>query len=224
MRHYDFIQTCKSRGDLRVHDVVAFMKLMRDAFEPGPWMGPEDRLIDETFESVERELRLSESPARLARFGGSLVAKGWCHGDAIVVMISVGGDEWTPNRFVLDFTRTTHLPDLSYFRRSIELLRPSEAYISDAANDDEIRELQERGSAARRSDLPIVLRWFHYFDASMVEKLGGVKHCLRTPGFSIERFCDGMLFQLAAGPLDVNNPAHKEAQLLAMEYLGLMRH
>ena len=222
MREYQFSQMCYPRGDLRAADALAFVKLMQRSFQREGWVDAEDAPVELTVEAMERAMRADLPESELARFGTTWVTKSAGDAPPIVLSIKTGGTKWVPSWFNSDFSRTQELPDLSYFRESIELIRPFEAVILDLANEDELR---TRGVVKPRIE-PLgsgvtSLRWFHYLDSSLARKIGGLSRCLEAPVFRVEQFCEGVLFQLTRDPFDAQNETHRLVQRRAMKYIGL---
>ena len=218
MSQFQFTQRCRARSELRIKDAIEFMLCMQQAFHVPGWVDAEDQPVALSLDAVESTLRSLVSEPDLERFGVTWVVKSTGDDAPIVLAMAMGGDEWSPNFFNTDFTRTDTLPDLLCFRQSIEMIRPFEAFILDEKNERELRQQQPRKP---RSDRPRILRWFHYMDAELVKLVGGTPHCLQTPAFKVESFCDGVLFQLTEVAFDADNPQHKEIQLQAMHHLDM---
>lgn len=224
MAKYQFSQSCHPRGDLRVNDLTEFLKLMQEAFGVRGWIDADGNLVDLRPEAVERLLLAQNRGRDLAKFGAGLVVVSVEEHLSILLKIAVGGDEWAPNDFSVDFSHTDILPNLRYFRQSIELIRPYEASIFEQSNFDALldkHQQQPRMPPGMEPYRPWALDWFHYLDAELVDRVGGWEQCLNTPAYKVERFCDGVLFQLTAEPFDPDNPQHTEAQRQAMEHLAL---
>jgi hypothetical protein len=139
----------------------------------------------------------------------------------IMTKITMGGDEWCPNFFSVDFSETDELPHLNYFRRSIELIRPFDASIHPTMHHYELIERLPRPLLPSRDSIPKIIYWFHYLDGEITAKLGGLAYCLETPAFKCERFLDGVLIQLTQEPFNPTNDFHIEVQLRAMKHLGV---
>ena len=222
MRRYQFVQRCRPTGDLRTRDVQAFLVLMKEAFGIEGWFHEPHELIGLELEEIEQRLRATRSKKDLERFGANWVLGAKTSDDQYLVLtIMVGGDQWAPNDFSVDFTRTQILPDLSYFRRSIEIVRPFEAFISDSASELAIDAKFGIRRMENEYDL-LILRWFQYLNADMIAAAGGLERCLGIPAFKVEPFCEGVLIQLTAEPFDGHNQRHLAVQEKAMQYLGLV--
>jgi hypothetical protein len=65
------------------------------------------------------------------------------------------------------------------------------------------------------------LSWFHYLNQKLVITVGGTAHCLATPAYRVEKFSDGVLFQLTRDPFDAKDAKHCDAREQAMRHLGI---
>ncbi|PHS05085.1 MAG: hypothetical protein COA78_15715 [Blastopirellula sp.] len=221
MSKYHFHQRFHPPHDLRVDGVVQFLEVMQQAFGLLGWIDADEQLVDLRRDLIERALRSQASTSDLKRFGVNWVVKSVEMKNLLLVCIGVGGDEWCENSFHLDASRVSLLPDLSFFRQSIESIRPFEAFILEEKNDDELREKRQQQTQTSRNGGPLALHWFHYMNEETANVVGGLSHCLQTPAFKVERFCEGVLFQLTAEPFDARNPQHQKMQNRAMIHLGL---
>jgi len=113
------------------------------------------------------------------------------------------------------------VPDLSYFEKSIEILRPFEAFLSEFDNEDDL-DWYERQQAIPKFDKPALIRGFHYLDEGMARSIGGINYCLKSPGWKVERFCEGVLIRLVPGLFDPENPEHVKCQRQVMKYFKLL--
>lgn len=219
MRAYQFVQRCRSRNDLRAADVAQFLQLMGEAFDVDFWIYRGEK-VDTDEAAIERQLQSLIDP-QIPGAGASWILSSHHVENPIIAITTTGADEWGRDFFDIDFSRCELLPDLSYFRRSIEVCRPFEACITDNQNEVDL-DAQERQRRFPNFEGPAILRWYHYMDEPLVEALGGFDHCLRTPAFKVERFCEGVLFQLTEEPFEACNTLHKDYQLRAMRHLGLV--
>jgi hypothetical protein len=113
------------------------------------------------------------------------------------------------------------VPDLSYFEKSIEILRPFEAFLSEFNNEISL-DWYDRQQAIPKFDKPAIIRGFHYLDKGMARSIGGIDHCLKAPAWKVERFCEGVLIRLVPGLFDPENPEHLKIQRQAMKYFKLL--
>ncbi len=108
------------------------------------------------------------------------------------------------------------VPDFKYLRRSIEIFRPFEAFLSESKNEKEM-DAYDRFQTFGFSR-PSIIRGFHYLDETFAESIGGMDYCLKAPVWKVERFCEGVLIQLNEGVFDTENPSHLDAQQKVMKY------
>jgi hypothetical protein len=196
---------------------------MAHAFSRSGWIDSDRQFVKLTQNDVEATLRSRIGSMRdFDRFGLDWVGVAADEDKPpIMIKIAMGGSEWAQNDFSVDFTQTQELPDLNYFRRSIEIIRPFEAYVHSTEQAWSMREKMHRPLPP--SDLPKIVYWFHYLNGEMVAAVGGLAHCLGTPAYKCEKFLDGVLIQLTEIPFDLDNADHIAAQWNAMEHLGLTK-
>ncbi len=218
MRAFQFLQRCRPKNDLRTSDVSGFLRLMSEAFDVQFWTYRGGK-VDLAESAIERRLRSLIDP-QMPGAGASWVLSSHGGESPIIVRLATGSDEWGRDFFDVDFSHVQFLPDLSYFKRSIELCKPFEACIVDNKNEIEL-DSQERQRLSPNFQRPSIVRWFHYFGKPLVSALGGYDQCLATPAFKTERFRDGVLLQLTEEPFEACNSQHRERQRLAMRHLAL---
>jgi hypothetical protein len=131
-----------------------------------------------------------------------------------------------PDKIFIDFYdifigEARKVPDLSYFEKSIQILRPFEAFLSEIENEDAL-DSYDRQQAIPKFDKPAIIRGFHYLDEAMARSIGGIDYCLKAPAWKVERFCEGVLIRLVPGLLDPENPKHLKIQRQAMKYFKLL--
>jgi hypothetical protein len=123
--------------------------------------------------------------------------------------------------FDIAIGETEKVPDLSYFEKSIEILKPFEAFLAEFNNEDDL-DSYDRQHAFPRFDKPAIIRGFHYMDEPLARSIGGINYCLKAPAWKVERFCEGVLIRLVPGLFDPNNPEHLKIQRQAMKYFKLL--
>lgn len=218
MREYQFFQRCHPKGSVRAAHVAQFVKLMSEAFDVRFWTHRGQRI--DTDESAIQPYLQSLIDPQMPGAGISLVLASHHEENPILIMIATGADEWGREFFDVDFSQRRILPDLLYFRRSIILCTPFEAFIADKMNELDLNSY-ERQRRFPNFERPAIVRWFHYISSGIVDTLGGVEYCMNTPAFKTEQFCEGVLLQLTETPFDPNNPLHKDIQFRAMNHLRL---
>lgn len=223
MDSYEFVQRCRPVRDLRVGDAAVFLRLAGEAFRETAWLNVDDEQFMADDSTVKRLMEREKSrESRYERFGLAWIVKSASGEPALLVKVIVGGDEYALNSFSISFWGRMDFPTLEFFRKSIRIVRPYEAFVEEEKNGDEIRALlRERRNPSSKSEVKWI-RWFHYLDADMAETLGGMAHCLATPAVRIEPLCDGLLLQLTDSPRSLHSDAGRRIQLAAMEHLGLI--
>jgi len=130
-------------------------------------------------------------------------------------------DEPFLDTFNVSIGYSSPVPHSNYLKRSIEILRPFEAFLSEDHNEENLHSY-ERQRTTPGFTRPAIIRGFHYVDEGLARSIGGLDHCLKAPAWKVERFCDGVLFQLIDGGLfDNDNAAHVEAQRRIMDYFRM---
>jgi hypothetical protein len=226
MASYSLGQLCKPRGDFRVAEIVDFLTLMKEAFRipelydkrnrPVP-LTPSDlqnmflRKIDKTFPGIGVNVDFFSIPPRKR------------DDNTVRFEIHTGT---RPDEIFIDFYdisigEARQVPDLSYFEKSIQILKPFEAFLSEFDNEDAL-DSYDRQQAIPKFDKPALIRGFHYLDEGMARSIGGIDYCLKTPAWKVERFCEGVLIRLVPGLFDPENPEHLKIQKQAMKYFKIL--
>jgi hypothetical protein len=189
---------------------------MQEAFQIEKWDDADrEKDFEMTSECISKRARSVNSPSGMLLGAEASLGSGF-----ILALIATGGDKWSTSFFRIMFNRPRKFPDLSFFRKAVEVVRPFEAFIAVYSNEQELN-AYERQRQHLKFDRPATLRWFHYLNAELVSSVGGIRRCLSAPVFKAERICQGVLFQVTKEWFDNSNPEHRDAQLRAMEYLGI---
>jgi hypothetical protein len=224
MGRYHFIEnwSCDDMS-AAVLDIVKSMRLVSEAFGVPGWLDSDGQIISLTTGFLEPWLRSSRNGRELEEFGALRLLESTGDRPSIYVTVGTSGEDSPLNGINVDFTKWHGVPNLRFFRKLIKLVHPVEAQIFEFENDRELtHKLQQKPWPWMPEDgRPTALHWFHYLDYPMVQKLGGLEHCLKTPAHKVEPFCDGALIQLTEEPFEPDNPQHLEIQQRAMEHLGV---
>src|SRR5690349_174444 len=112
MRQYEFIQRCHPQNDLRVGDILEFLKLMRKAFGILHWEGEDGKVVltSKWIEAVLQEF-LSARPVPDA--GVTWVIASSDKTGTILVSILTGTKDRGHDYYDVDFSRSNKLPALS---------------------------------------------------------------------------------------------------------------
>ncbi|MBI3862420.1 MAG: hypothetical protein HY290_11045 [Planctomycetia bacterium] len=114
------------------------------------------------------------------------------------------------------------LPSVDFFRETILLLRPLQAFIDETYNMRHIDWVERSTRVRPRQSRPAYICGAHYFTEELARPLGGVAHCLKAPAFKVEEFADGIWIQLCeSGWLDKDNPNDWRVQEDVMRFLGI---
>jgi hypothetical protein len=225
MASYSFGQQCRPRGDFRVAEIIDFLTLMKEAFR-----------ISELYDKRNRAVRLT--PSDLHKIFQKKIDKifpgiginvdffsippGKRDDNTVRFEIHTGThpDKIFIDSYDISIGEATSVPDLSYFEKSIEILKPFEAFLSEFDNEDAL-DWYDRQQAIPKFDKPALIRGFHYLDEGMASSIGGIDYCLKAPAWKVERFCEGVLIRLVPGLFDPENPEHLKIQRQAMKYFKL---
>jgi hypothetical protein len=226
MASYTLRQRCRPRGDFRVAEVVDFLTLMKGAFrcpvlydkrdKPVP-LSPSDlhsiflKKIDKTFPGIGVNVDFFSIPP------------GKRDNNTVRFEIHTGTqpDKIFIDAYNISIGEAAKVPDLSYFEKSIQILKPFEAFLSEFDNEDAL-DSYDRQQAIPKFDKPTIIRGFHYLDEGMARSIGGIDYCLKAPAWKVERFCEGVLIRLVPGLFDPENPEHLKIQKQAMKYFKIL--
>jgi hypothetical protein len=226
MASYTLWQRCKPRGDFRTKEIIRFLNLMKRAFR-----------FQVLFDRRDKPVALSTSILETAF--QKVVNKRSPGVGVDVVFFSIPPSKRDNNTVRFEIHTGTHpekifvdsydisigdakkVPDLSCFEKSIQILRPFEAFLSEFNNEIAL-DWYDRQQAIPRFDKPAIIRGFHYLDEDMARSIGGIDYCLKAPAWKVERFCEGVLIQLVPGLFDPENPEHLKIQRQAMKYFKLL--
>lgn len=226
MASYSLGQRCKPRGDFRVAEIIDFLTLMKAAFRfsvlydkrnkpvnliPSEFHNLFLRKIDRTFPSIGVNVDFFSIPPRMR------------DSNTVRFEIHTGThpDEIFIDAYNISIGDGRKVPDLSYFERSIQILKPFESFLSEFDNEDDL-DSYGRQQAIPKFDKPAIIRGFHYLDEGMARSIGGIDYCLKAPAWKVERFCEGVLIRLVPGLFDPENPEHLKIQKQAMNYFKLL--
>jgi hypothetical protein len=226
MGSYTLRQRCRPKGDFRIAELIEFLTLMKEAFR-----------ISRLYDKRNRPVRLTSSDLnnifqrklskRFPSIGADVdffsIPPGNRDDDTVRFEIHTGthSDEIFIDTYNISIGEEKKVPDLSYFEKSIEILKPFEAFLSEFDNEDAL-DSYDRQQAIPKFDKPAIIRGFHYLDEGMARSIGGIDHCLKAPAWKVERFCEGVLIRLVPGLFDPENPEHLKIQRQAMKYFKLL--
>jgi hypothetical protein len=222
LNRYKFSMVFPPENDLRIAEVATFLDIMREAFGVSDWRTSGDEIFPITTDQV-------------ARYLGAKIRKNQSKGVGIMTLIpdegnypimictSTGSNEYLWDYMEVEFHAADGVPDLFYFARCIEACHPTVAEISHCDNKHALNFAGRSYAQGRlgESRRPVIISWFHYFDNHIAEEFGGMAHCLRTPAYRVELFCEGILIQLTSNPFDPVSDQDLLAQRKAMQHLGL---
>jgi hypothetical protein len=226
MASYTLWQRCRPRGDFRIAEIIDFLTLMKEAFRVSELYDKRNKpvnlihsdlqnmfqkKIDRTFPGIGVNVDFFSIPPRMR--------------DRNTVRFEIHTGTH-PDEIFIDFYDISigegrKVPDLSYFEKSIQILRPFEAFLSEFKNEIAL-DWYDRQQAIPKFDKPALIRGFHYLDEGMARSIGGIDHCLKAPAWKVERFCEGVLIRLVPGLFDPEDPEHLKIQRQAMKYFKLL--
>jgi len=226
MTSYMFHQRCRPKGDLRVKEILQWLELMRIAFG-----------VESLYDTNNRPVHLNEKylfmifeMKRDRRFPEIGVNKDFFSiqpklrsNETIRFEIHTGCNPKTTfiDTYHVDIGSGDRLPAFDYFKESIRILRPFEAYLSESRNEINLGTYDRQQAMRPYFSKPAIIRGFHYLDEGMASSIGGIDYCLQAPAWKVEKFCEGILIQLVEGEFNSESAAHLESQQVAMEYFKL---
>jgi hypothetical protein len=213
---YQCVLRCNSTGDARSKDIGKFLALCGKEFGEVSWEDLNGELLADE-QAVELSVAFN-LPRDFSKFGLTWTVKSTSEQPPVIVKIAVGGESHVPNFFTVDCSRRDLVAPVDFMRKSVELVRPYEAFISQRDNERWIRQItRERGAGS--NDALKALRRIHYLDKSLVARLGGPNNLTNLAEYDSSPFAEGMLLEAKCSETDLNSPS----QLNAMEKLGLLQ-
>ena len=221
MNDYTFSNCFRSTGDLRVDDVVFFLRLMKDTLSIHEFFDCDGRTVDLNHEDVSSLLSAAVVPTIGANVDLFSKPPNDKDPDTMCFPLHTGAE---PNEIIIDFMNAEVGPrtlEVCCVESIITHLDPFESYISEYSNWKRLN-VHNRECDARGFTRPVVIHGIHYFDCKMAEELGGMGHCLNVPAWKVHEIGNGVLIQLVAEPFDSENAEHLAAQHDAMSYFGMV--
>jgi len=225
MGSYIFRQRCRPRGDFRIYEVIQFLDLVKEAFGCSELYDSRSKPVDATraglaaiFEKKAKKL-LPGIGATVDFFTIPPRKR-----DNNTVRIEIHTGTYPKERFIDMYNISMDgrlVPAFRYFRESIKVFKPFEAFLADGENEYRLDSYM-RQQTIQRFSRPAIIRGFHYLDERMALSIGGIDYCLKAPAWRVERFCEGVLIQLVKGLFDADNPKHVQIQRDAMEYFNIL--
>jgi hypothetical protein len=226
MASYKLWQRCRPRGDFRVMEMIDFLTIMKEAFRaseiydkrnktvnltPSNLYNLLQKKIDKIFPGIGVNIDFFSIPPRKK------------DDNTVRFEIHTGThkDEIFIDFYDISIGEPRKVPDLSYFEKSIQILKPFEAFLSESKNEIAL-DWYDRQQAIPKFDKPALIRGFHYLDEGMARSIGGINYCLEAPAWKVERFCEGVLIRLVPGLFDPDNKEHLKIQRQAMKYFKLL--
>lgn len=226
---YTLRQWCRARGDFRIPQIVEYLKLMKEAFHISDVYDEKNKAVALTIASLRKIVkhRIREPfPEVGATFGFFSIPPDDRDDDTVRFEFHTGtSPEPRPyeriDTYDISIGDARLVPDLTYFKLSVLIFRPFEAFVEESKNEIAMN-TYERMHATRDFSSPDIIRGFHYLDEGMARSIGGIDFCLGAPAWKVERFCDGVLIRLVPGLFDNNSVSHRRIQHEAMKYFNIL--
>jgi len=221
MNSYMYHQRFRPLSDFRINEIIEWLNLMQEAFGLECVYDSNDKSV-ELVEHILHNIFEKNKNKRFPEIGSiehffSIPPK--LRKDETIrfeVHTGIHTGQKFADTYHVSIGECPPVPDFKYFRHSIEIFRPFEAYLSESKNEREMDAYD--WFQAFGFSRPSIIRGFHYLDETFAESIGGVDYCLKAPVWKVERFCEGVLIQLNEGVFDTENPSHLNAQQKAMKY------
>jgi hypothetical protein len=218
---YGFTITLPKTEGFRTEEFITFLRLMSEILGVSGWLDIKGRQVLMTPEYIDILIHKEYSSNHLANSGVEFCFRS-IEGQPPIVTSMTTGWEYSDDYFNVGLSNIPKMPSLNSFLRCIESLSPVEAHISHYENVSEIVKIRNQRGIKVRKKPPYMLDWFTYIAEYFTNDIGGIEHCLATPVYKVERFFNGLIFQLTEELFDVHNPTHLQIQIRAMEHLGLL--
>ncbi|KAB2929276.1 MAG: hypothetical protein F9K24_20450 [Leptonema illini] len=223
MSRFTFEQRCRPQGIVRVTEAVGFLKAMQNGLGFTE-LRDEGGNIAELTESHLNALIASKLVGQqFPTIGGEVHLWGERGGLSarLEFRTGVGQGEKFPEYFVASLDSGMELPSVQFLEESIKNVKPYEAFVSEAENEDFWNSYDREFSVAGKFEKPALIRWFHYFDEKVVKALGGFDHCLQAPVWDARRFNQGVILQLTERPTEMTKATGREIQRRVMDFFSL---
>lgn len=207
---------CYPYASLRCDETMAVIDAVSQNFDCLRWQDAAGNVVD----SIE-SLQSSMSSAKSDDFDQHGLT--WCAettGDnRITLTVATGGDQHALNFFRIDFGDSVEKPKIELFKKLIEAIHPSDAFVYD---DDAERQLRQvvRASGTRQYSLKS-LRRVHYLGPQYIEELGGVSRVMKLPHARKTPIEAGLLLEFSTDEGQARTTDMSQ-QIEAMAYLGLV--
>jgi hypothetical protein len=225
MNSYTFVQRCRPCGDLRVCDVSNWLKLMMEAFNLSSLHDKNGKSISVDIEFLKGILQKGidkKFPTIGATEQFFSIPPDKKNNATIRFEIHTGTspEEIFIDTFDICIGSNIKIPNFEYFKDSILLIKPFEAYLLEFKNENDLCSYDKQENIPK-FDKPAIIRGFHFIDELLTNSIGGKEHCLNAPAWKVEEFSNGILFQLADTLFDTQNLDHIHTQKKVMQYLNM---
>jgi hypothetical protein len=224
MNSYAFHQRCRPRGDFRLNEIVDFFSIMKVGLNLSDFFDKNDKPLELSTGILrnifEKKLAKERFPGIgvVVHFFSIQPSKRDDKTIRFEIHTGTHPDEIFIDSYDIEIGDSNLLPDLEYFKKSIKIFNPFEAFLSEFSNESELK-AYDRQQAIPKFNRPAIIRGFHYLDKYLASSVGGIERCLKAPAWKVERFCDGVLIQLTEDLFDSENPDHIKIQKEVMKYL-----
>lgn len=224
MNNYKFDQCCRPSGDFRSNEIIDFLVLMKEALNCSEIYDKNDRAVELTPLSLTKIFDEKLKKERLIGIGVNVdfFSIPPSNRDDNTIRFEMHTGTYAEKTFIdfynIDIGGPHLVPNLEYFKKSINIFKPFEAYLSEGRNEIDLN-AYDRQQDIPKNDKPAIIRGFHYLDKDLASSVGGIERCLKAPTWKVERFCEGVLIQLTEGLFDTENPDHIKIQKEVMKYL-----
>lgn len=223
MGRFTFEQRCVPQGIVRVAEAVGFLTAMRNGLGLKELRDADGNIVELTEGHLTTLIAHELAQQQFPTVGGEVHLFGERGGLSVRLEFRTGIAQGEKFR---EFFNTCldpgmELPSVQFLEESINNVKPYEAFVSEAENEDFWNSYDREFSVAGKFEKPALIRWFHYFDEEVVKALGGFDHCLQAPAWDARRFNQGVILQLTERPTEMTKATGREIQRQVMDFFAL---
>lgn len=223
---YRYVQRYRPSTANRVPGLVSFIRETLVLLGDPPLFDDEDNQIECT-ESTISELVQKAKQTMPAGLGASIDLFAGTASTENISRYELGVGT-TPGKILIDFYGLQFSPtasidpfwDSNAIKALLSIEVPFEAFLAENNNEWNLNAKQRQNKIPGFSR-PALIRGVHYLGQEMVDNLGGLEKCLKSPAHTAEPFRGGVLLRLVQGVFDPANPSHLAVQSGVMDYFGM---
>jgi len=180
MNSYMFRQRCRPRGDFRIDEMLQFLHLVHAAFKCSSVYDAKGRPVELTPSALEKIVKREIHkifPSIGANFNLFTIPPQKRDENTVRIEIHTGTQpgEVFVDTYHLDMSEAWKVPGFEYFKTSVGIFRPFEAFLQEGENEFRL-DAYNRQQLIPKFDKPAIIRGFHYLDEFMARSIGGIDY------------------------------------------------